>query len=97
MKTLLEATILVQAGLGIAALPAGMEGKLAREVSVFAIEGDSFRIRTVALRRRGPGNQAAQHFFQVIRQDLEGRSIRHKFYLCGPSVFGVSQVLADVV
>ncbi len=41
MKTLLEATILVQAGLGIAALPAGMEGKLAREVSVFAIEGDS--------------------------------------------------------
>lgn len=76
VKTLLEATILVQAGLGIAALPAGMEGKLAREVSVFAIEGDSFRIRTVALRRRGPGNQAAQHFFQVIRQDLEGA--KHK-------------------
>ena len=76
VKTLLEATILVQAGLGVAALPAGMEGKLARDVSIFAIEGDSFRIRTVALRRRGPGNQAAQHFFQVIRQDLEGT--KHK-------------------
>lgn len=71
VKTLLEATILVQAGLGIAALPAGMEGKLAREVSVFAIEGDSFRIRTVALRLARQGSVAARHFFQVIRQDLD--------------------------
>ncbi len=71
VKTLLEATILVQAGLGIAALPVGMEGNLARDVSIFSIEGDSFRIRTVALRRTAPGNVAARHFFQVIRQDLE--------------------------
>lgn len=41
VNTLLEATILVQAGLGIAPLPGGMEQKLARDVSVFSIEGDS--------------------------------------------------------
>ena len=69
MKTFLEATILVQAGLGIAPLPEGMEKKLARDVSVFAIEGDSFRIRTVALRLLPPVSLAADHFFQLIRQD----------------------------
>lgn len=68
VKTYLEATILVQAGLGIAAIPGGMEGKLARDVSVFSIEGDSFRIRTVALRLLPPVSVAADHFFQVIRQ-----------------------------
>ena len=71
VKTYLEATILVQAGLGIAAIPGGMEGKLARDVSVFSIEGDSFRIRTVALRLLPPVSVAADHFFQVIRQDPE--------------------------
>lgn len=71
VKTFLEATILVQAGLGIVALPGGMEKKLARDVSVFSIEGDSFRIRTVALRLRSPSSSAAEHFFEVIRQDLE--------------------------
>lgn len=69
VKTFLEATILVQAGLGIAPLPEGMEKKLARDVSVFSIEGDSFRIRTVALRLLPPVSLAADHFFQLIRQD----------------------------
>ena len=64
VKTYLEATILVQAGLGIAAIPGGMEGKLARDVSVFSIEGDSFRLLP-------PVSVAADHFFQVIRQDPE--------------------------
>lgn len=73
VNTLLEATILVQAGLGIAPLPGGMEQKLARDVSVFSIEGDSFRIRTLALRKLPPVSVAADHFFQVIREDLEGR------------------------
>ena len=73
VNTLLEATILVQAGLGIAPLPGGMEQKLARDVSVFSIEGDSFRIRTLALRKMPPVSVAADHFFQVIREDLEAR------------------------
>ena len=71
VKTYLEATILVQAGLGIAAIPGGMEGTLARDVSVFSLEGDSFRIRTGALRLLPPVSVAADHFFQVIRQDPE--------------------------
>ena len=49
----------------------GDGGKLARDVSVFSIEGDSFRIRTVALRLLPPVSVAADHFFQVIRQDPE--------------------------
>lgn len=71
VKTYLEATILVQAGLGIALIPGGMEGKLTRDVSVFSIEGDSFRLRTIALRLLPPVSVAADYFFQVMRQDLE--------------------------
>jgi DNA-binding transcriptional LysR family regulator len=71
VKTILEASILVQAGLGIALLPDGMEGKVDRDVSVFSVEGDSFRIRTVALRLSGEEGTAAQGFFDVIRQDLK--------------------------
>jgi hypothetical protein len=48
-----------------------MEGKLDRDVSVFSVEGDSFRIRTVALRLSGEEGTAAQGFFDVIRQDLK--------------------------
>ena len=70
VKTYLEATILVQAGLGIATIPGGMENKLTRDVSVFSIEGDSFRLRTIALRLLPPVSVAADHFFQVIRQEL---------------------------
>ncbi len=71
VNTLLEATILVQAGLGIAPLPGGMEEKLARDVSVFSIEGNSFRVRTLALRKLPPVSVAADHFFQVIQADLQ--------------------------
>lgn len=71
VKTLLEASILVQAGLGIAPLPGGMEAKLDRQVSVFEIEGDAFRVRTVALRMLPPVSIPADEFFQLIRQDLE--------------------------
>ena len=70
VKTYLEATILVQAGLGIATIPGGMENKLTRDGSVFSIEGDSFRLRTIALRLLPPVSVAADHFFQVIRQEL---------------------------
>ena len=42
-------------------------------MSVFSIEGDSFRIRTLALRKMPPVSVAADHFFQVIRKDLEAR------------------------
>ena len=70
VKTFLEASILVQAGLGIAPLPEGMERNLSRDVSVFSIEGDSFRIRTVALRLLPSVSlQAGDHFFQLIRED----------------------------
>ena len=69
MKTFLEASILVQAGLGIAPLPEGMEKNLSRDVSVFSIEGDSFRIRTVALRLLPSVSLAGDHFFQLIRED----------------------------
>ena len=69
-RNALEATILVQAGLGIATIPGGMENKLTRDVSVFSIEGDSFRLRTIALRLLPPVSVAADHFFQVIRQEL---------------------------
>ena len=68
VKTFLEASILVQAGLGIAPLPEGMERNLSRDVSVFSIEGDSFRIRTVALRLPSV-SLAGDHFFQLIRED----------------------------
>ena len=70
VKTYLEATILAQAGLGIAAIPGGMEGKVTRDVSVFSIEGDSFRLRTIALRLLPSVSAAADYFFQVIRQEL---------------------------
>lgn len=69
VKTFLEASILVQAGLGIAPLPEGMERNLSRDVSVFSIEGDSFRIRTVALRLLPSVSLAGDHFFQLIRED----------------------------
>ena len=69
VKTFLEASILVQAGLGIAPLPEGMEKNLSRDVSVFSIEGDSFRIRTVALRLLPSVSLAGDHFFQLIRED----------------------------
>jgi len=66
VKTFLEASILVQ---GIAPLPEGMEKNLSRDVSVFSIEGDSFRIRTVALRLLPSVSLAGDHFFQLIRED----------------------------
>ena len=46
-----------------------MEGNLSRDVSVFSIEGDSFRIRTVALRLLPSVSLAGDHFFQLIRED----------------------------
>ncbi len=50
--------------------PAGGDGgNLSRDVSVFSIEGDSFRIRTVALRLLPSVSLAGDHFFQLIRED----------------------------
>ena len=72
VKTYLEATILVQAGLGIAAIPGSMVEKLTRDVSVFSIEGDSFLLRTLALRALPPVSVSAEQFFQLIRDDQEG-------------------------
>ena len=70
VKTFLEASILVQAGLGIdPPCRTGMERNLSRDVSVFSIEGDSFRIRTVALRLLPSVSLAGDHFFQLIRED----------------------------
>ena len=72
VKTYLEATSLVQAGLGIAAIPGSMVEKLTRDVSVFSIEGDSFLLRTLALRALPPVSVSAEQFFQLIRDDQEG-------------------------
>ena len=82
VKTFLEASILVQASLGIAPLPEGMERNLSRDVSVFSIEGDSFRIRTVALRLLPSVSLAGDHFFQLIREDQAASKgyRRNKFF-----------------
>ncbi len=61
VKTYLEATILVQAGLGIAAIPGGMEE--AGPVSVLFHRGGLLSHRTVALRLLPPVSVAADHFF----------------------------------
>ena len=68
VKTFLEASILVQAGLGIAPLPEGMERNLSRDVSVFSIEGTLPDPHRGAAAAALGESLAGDHFFQLIRR-----------------------------
>ena len=68
VKTYSEAVFLVEAGLGIAAVPVGAESRLPKDVSVFEIQGDTFRVTTVAVRATPPVSITADDFFRLMRQ-----------------------------
>lgn len=67
-KNYFELLLMVEAGMGIAAIPSGGEEQLPEDVSIFELEGDAFRINTVALRLVPPVSVTADDFFQMMRQ-----------------------------
>lgn len=67
-KNYFELLLMVEAGMGIAAIPSGAEEQLPEDVSIFELEGDAFRINTVALRLVPPVSVTADDFFQMMRQ-----------------------------
>lgn len=67
-KNYFELLLMVEAGMGIAAIPSGGEEQLPEDVSIFELEGDAFRINTVALRLVPPMSVTADDFFQMMRQ-----------------------------
>lgn len=67
-KNYFELLLMVEAGMGIAAIPSGGEEQLPGDVSIFELEGDAFRINTVALRLVPPVSVTADDFFQMMRQ-----------------------------
>lgn len=67
-KNYFELLLMVEAGMGIAAIPSGAEEQLPEDVSIFELEGDAFRINTVALRLVPPMSVTADDFFQMMRQ-----------------------------
>lgn len=67
-KNYFELLLMVEAGMGIAAIPSGGEEQLPEDVSIFEMEGDAFRINTVALRLVPPVSVTADDFFQMMRQ-----------------------------
>ncbi|MDO4517466.1 MAG: LysR family transcriptional regulator [Bacillota bacterium] len=66
-----ELLLMVEAGMGIAAIPSGAEEQLPEDVAIFELEGDAFRINTVALRLVPPVSVPADHFFRLMRQAPE--------------------------
>lgn len=67
-KNYFELLLMVEAGMGIAAIPSGGEEQLPEDVSIFELEGDAFRINTVALRLAPPVSVTADDFFRMMRQ-----------------------------
>lgn len=67
-KNYFELLLMVEAGMGVAAIPSGGEEQLPEDVSIFELEGDAFRINTVALRLVPPVSVTADDFFQMMRQ-----------------------------
>ena len=63
-----EAMLMVEAGLGFAALPMGAEKRMPEDVSVFRIVGDTFRVSTVAVRARPTESVTADDIFRMLRQ-----------------------------
>lgn len=71
VKSYFETVLAVEAGLGIAAVPSGAESQLPKDITVFEIEGDTFRESTVAVRQIPPVSVAADDFFRLVRREQE--------------------------
>lgn len=69
VETYYEAVLMVEAGMGIAVVPPGAEERLPDTISTFAIQGDTFRLSTVAIRLVPPQSIAADDFFRLMRRE----------------------------
>ena len=71
VKNFQEAVLMVEAGMGIAVVPPGAEERLPDDVSAFTIQGDTFRLSTVAVRLIPPRSVEADAFFRLMRREGE--------------------------
>ncbi len=69
VNTYYEAVLMVEAGMGIAVVPPGAEERLPDTVTPFSVQGDTFRLSTVAIRLTPPRSIAADEFFRLMRRE----------------------------